>query len=119
MYQSQLERTCCPPWGLHGGKEAKANRIRVFRQDGAIETFPTGKVLPMRLEPGDGYISDMGGGGGFGDPLERDPERVLADVRSGYVSVASARDDYGVVIIQEGRKFRLDSEATAQLRARS
>jgi len=50
--------------------------------------------------------------------LERDPERVLADVRSGYVSLEAARCDYGVVIRQSGRKFELDVEATLQLRQR-
>ena len=48
--------------------------------------------------------------------LERDPERVLADVRSGYVSLEAARRDYGVVIRQNGRKFELDVEATRELR---
>ena len=58
----------------------------------------------------------MGGGGGFGDPLERPAERVLADVRSGYVSLEAARRDYGVVVHQQGRRFELDAEATAALR---
>ena len=39
-----------------------------------------------------------GGGGGFGNPLERDPEQVLADVRAGYVSVEAAQNEYGVVL---------------------
>ena len=47
---------------------------------------------------------------------ERDPERVLADVRSGYVSLEAARRDYGVVIRQSGRKFELDVAATQELR---
>jgi N-methylhydantoinase B len=50
--------------------------------------------------------------------LERDPERVLADVRSGYVSLESARRDYGVIIHQRGRRFELDGEATKVLRQR-
>jgi N-methylhydantoinase B len=58
----------------------------------------------------------MGGGGGFGDPLEREAERVLADVRSGYVSLEAARRDYGVAVRQYGRRFELDVEATTALR---
>ena len=59
---------------------------------------------------------ETAGGGGFWNPLERAPEKVLADVRSGYVSVEAARRDYGVAIKQSGRRFELDSAATAELR---
>src|SRR5262249_43102719 len=90
MYQSRLERTICAPWGLLGGKDGLASRVGVIRADGVIERFPTGKVNPLRLEKGEGFITEMGGGGGFGDPLERPAERVLADVRSGYVSLEAA-----------------------------
>src|SRR6185369_1168027 len=55
------------------------------------------------------------GGGGFGDPLTRDPERVRADVRGGYVSPARARDGYGVVLTAAGA---IDTTATATERAR-
>jgi N-methylhydantoinase B len=72
----------------------------------------------VTLEAGDGFLVEVGGGGGFWDPVERDPERVLSDVRSGYVSLESARHDYGVVINQAGRRFELDVEATNALRQR-
>jgi N-methylhydantoinase B len=116
MYQSRIERTICAPWGLLGGKDGLANRVGVIRADGMIERFPTGKVNPLRLEEGEGFITEMGGGGGFGDPLERPAERVLADVRSGYVSFEAARRDYRVVIRQQGRRFELDVDATTALR---
>jgi len=61
-------------------------------------------------------LVEVGGGGGFWSPLERDPERVLNDVRSGYVSLEAARRDYGVIIYQQGRRFELDVEATNTLR---
>ena len=64
----------------------------------------------------DGFLVEVGGGGGFWDAFERDPARVLADVRSGYVSPEAARRDYGVVIRQQGRRFELDVEATKALR---
>jgi N-methylhydantoinase B len=116
-YQSKLERTQCAPWGLFGGREALANRIGIVRADGTVERFRSGKVAPMRLEPGDRTLIEVGGGGGFHSPLERDPERVLADVRAGYVSTASAAHDYGVAITANGRHLTLDREATATLRA--
>jgi N-methylhydantoinase B len=111
-----VERTICAPWGLHGGKEALANRISVLRHGGNVERFPTGKIHPTEIAAGDGFVIDTAGGGGFWNPLERDPERVLADVRSGYVSLEAARRDYGVVVRQQGRRFILDLPATADLR---
>ena len=115
--QSAMERTICAPWGLHGGKEAMANRFSIVRQDGSIQKLPTGKTIGhVALDAGDGFLVEVGGGGGFWNPLERDPERVLADVCSGSVSIEAARRDYGVVIHQSGRKFELDVAATKELR---
>jgi len=115
---SAMERALCPPWGLHGGNAALANRFSVVRNDGSVESMSTGKtpgIVP--LNEGDGFLIEVGGGGGFWNALERDPARVLADVRSGYVSIEAACSDYGVVIRQEGRKFELDVGATTELRA--
>jgi N-methylhydantoinase B len=117
MYQAQVERTQCPPWGLLDGGAGLPNGVGVRRQDGRLERFPSGKVNPVRLDDGDSYITEVGGGGGFWSPLERDPQRVLADVRSGYVSLESAERDYGVVIRQSRRRFVLDAEATERRRA--
>ena len=115
--QSAMERTICAPWGLHGGKDAMANRFSVVRKDGSIQKFPTGKTIGhVGLNVGEGFLVEVGGGGGFWSPLERDPERVLNDVRSGYVSLEAARRDYGVIIHQQGRRFELDVEATNTLR---
>jgi N-methylhydantoinase B len=113
---AHVERTICAPWGLHGGKDALANRIYIIRRDGKIERFATGKIHPTEIDSSDGFVIDTAGGGGFWDAFERPPERVLDDVRSGYVSLEAARRDYGVVIHQHGRRFALDLEATAELR---
>src|ERR1700720_4593819 len=80
---SRMERTICAPWGLHGGDAALANRISILRNDGIMQRFPTGKIKPTDLAEGEGFLVETAGGGGFWNPLERDPERVLADVRSG------------------------------------
>jgi N-methylhydantoinase B len=66
------------------------------------------------LDPGDSISFVSAGGGGYGDPLERDPEAVLRDVRFGYVSPAGARREYGVVVDPE--TLTLDLEATRALR---
>jgi N-methylhydantoinase B len=113
---SRMERTICAPWGLHGGAEALANRISIVRNDGVTQRFPTGKIKPTDLAEGEGFLVETAGGGGFWNPLERDPKLVLADVRSGYVSLEAAQRDYGVVIHQQGRRFALDVEATSALR---
>jgi N-methylhydantoinase B len=114
---SAMERTLCAPWGLHGGKDAMANRFSIVRKDGSIEKLSTGKTIGhVTLQAGDGFLVEVGGGGGFGNPLERDPARVLADVCSGYVSLEAARRDYGVVIDQSGRRFELNETATQELR---
>ncbi|MCC7463549.1 MAG: hydantoinase B/oxoprolinase family protein, partial [Gammaproteobacteria bacterium] len=65
------------------------------------------------------YVTN--GGGGWGDPLARDPERVCRDVRDGYVSIEGARRDYGVVVLgdpdNDPEGLRVDPEATTRLRA--
>jgi N-methylhydantoinase B len=117
--QSAMERTRCAPWGLHGGKDAMANRFSIVRKDGTVQRLPTGKTTGhVALDSGDGFLVEVGGGGGFWPPMERDPQRVLADVRSGYVSMEAARRDYSVVIRAEGRKFEIDLAATEQIRHR-
>jgi N-methylhydantoinase B len=117
---SAMERTLCAPWGLHGGRAALANRFSVVRMEGAVERFATGKTPGhIGLQAGDGFLVEVGGGGGFWNPFDRDPQRVLADVRAGYVSLEAARRDYGVVIRQNNRHFQIDSVATEQLRTQS
>jgi len=66
------------------------------------------------LETDDILANNTGGGGGYGDPIERDPIRVALDVRNGFVSVAAAVRDYGVVL--DELTFVVDSDATAHER---
>jgi len=66
------------------------------------------------LEPDEEVIVEMPGGGGYGDPFERDPERVLRDVRDGRVSAERARSDYGVIV--DAERLGVDTAATAELR---
>ena len=113
---AHVERTICAPWGLHGGKDALPNRIFITRENGNVKRFSTGKINPTEIDKGDGFTVETAGGGGFWSPFERPAERVLADVRAGYVSLEAARRDYGVVIRQRRRRFELDAEATSELR---
>jgi len=107
-------------WGFTGGMPAKPNRFAVlrdgneFRFNELFDIVSPSKFANIPLRTGDEFILDGGGGGGYGDPLERDPLRVARDVEFGYVSPASARDVYGVVL---GPNFSISSQ-TKTLRAR-
>jgi N-methylhydantoinase B len=112
--QLNIDRHQCLPWGLHGGLPGKPNRAYIQEKDGD----PWQLVLKrdgIRLQPGGRIKLVGGGGGGWGDPRLRDPEAVRRDVVAGFVSVAVAVSDYGVVI--DPRMLTLDVEATRRLRA--
>jgi N-methylhydantoinase B len=66
------------------------------------------------MAPGEVLINNSGGGGGWGNPFERDPQEVLEDVLNEYVSIKSAHEDYGVVI--DPATMAIDAEATASVR---
>ena len=73
-------------------------------------------VTAYQLRQDGGAVFNTAGGGGWGDPFARDPARVAADVRDGYVSLAAARDQYGVALDPD--HLAVDEAATATLRAR-
>jgi N-methylhydantoinase B len=91
-----FERSVTPGWGLFGGADGAGPDVVV--DPGAQDERHMLKANAHPLAPGAVVELRTGGGGGFGDPLERDPERVRADVRDGYVSLAAAERDYGVVL---------------------
>lgn len=107
-----VERNTCPPWGIAGGQAAEPNTF-VIRPDSGAERVVL-KGQHVRLDPSMVSIMRSGGGGGYGDPLAREPERVLEDVRLGYISVERARSAYGVVI--DPQTLALDAAATEALR---
>jgi len=101
------ERFASSPWGLYGGQPAPRARAFVIRADGRREDVPSKKMLT--LHPGDQLWEYIAGGAGYGDPLERDPELVLADVLDGKIAAEAARADYGVVLLPGGA---VDHDAT-------
>jgi N-methylhydantoinase B len=96
-----------PPEGLFGGKHGSRAQFLINGKPGN----PYGLT---QFGPGDVVVMDAAGGGGFGDPFERDPELVESDVVEGYVSVERAKENYGVVIDPETMKVA--PEETAKLR---
>jgi len=111
---SNAGRRLDPPWGLWGGKAGAASE-NLVRAPGEPE-FHLEDASRRLSPPGTSVMARTAGGGGWGDPFERDPARVLDDVLEGYVSLAAARDDYGVAIDLDAAT--VDVEATRRLRAR-
>ncbi|MGE3247141.1 MAG: hydantoinase B/oxoprolinase family protein, partial [Beijerinckiaceae bacterium] len=99
--------------GLFGAKPAKPSRA-LLNPGTQSERILTSKIAGLRLKKDDIVVWELAGGGGYGDPLRRDPERVAQDVRRGYVSRAAARADYGVVLTDD---LAVDVNATKALRA--
>ena len=105
------DRVAHPPYGLAGG-EPGATAANALRRPGrAVEELPG--MFSIVIGEGDVYEHRTAGGGGFGDPLERDPALVAADVLNEKVSVAAARERYGVVLTADGE---IDQAATAARR---
>jgi N-methylhydantoinase B len=104
-----------PSRGAQGGEGPGIHDTYVIRADGT--RMEVDKVGDYELQPGERIVESGGGGGGYGSPLERDPERVLRDVSDGLVSVERAHDVYGVAVVAGGHhEFRCDAGATRQLR---
>ena len=103
------------PYGLGGGKPGKLGRT-------VINPGPSERIVHGKQSREFGYddvISfQQSGAGGYGDPLERDPQRVLEDVLDDYVSIEAARRDYGVVITGAAPALTVDERATRELRKR-
>jgi N-methylhydantoinase B len=108
------EKAVLPPFGVCGGAAGATNRFWVRRAGQPIQPSPLpGKVGGFPLEPDDVLLMESSGGGGFGDPLTRDPAAVAADVTQGYVSPSAAERDYGVI----WRDGAVDMDATTAKRA--
>jgi N-methylhydantoinase B len=99
------------PFGLDGGGPGRACHY-TRNPDGDATAYPS--KLSIELRPGEVFSVQMGGGGGFGPPWERDPARVLEDVVDEKISVNRAREAYGVVI--DTRSWVVDVQATEAAR---
>jgi N-methylhydantoinase B len=113
ILQVRSDRRNRRPFGLYGGKAGKPS-LNVINPGTENRILP-GKFITM-IRRGDIYRHEIAGPGGWGDPLEREPSRVLRDVQLELVSTAAARADYGVVINVE--TWTIDENATRELRER-
>lgn len=107
------DRTYIPPFGMFSAHSASPNEWKVLR-GGQEQIISGGKAVNHPLQKQDVVVMNTGGGGGYGDPLERDPERVRHDVLEGLVSVESASDSYGVLFRE--KSFEVDEGGTAAQR---
>ena len=109
LFSGLYERTQYPAPGLAGGHSGPPGRLLANKDVGL-------KPKISQLLPADTVVTlEIPGGGGFGPPLERDPEQVLDDVLDGYISIEAAKSKYGVVVL--GETGSVDRAETETLRA--
>jgi N-methylhydantoinase B len=104
--------TVNPAEGARGGGPGGKSRALKRELDGSLTELPA--CYGVRLEPGERVVSYSSGGGGYGSPLEREPARVLHDLREGWISKERAEEVYGIVLADDGE---VDLERTRQTRA--
>ena len=111
ILQVRSDRRDHRPFGLYGGGAGKPS-MNYLNPDRNPAPLPS--KLTMNMKKGDLFRHEVAGGGGWGDPLERDPALVLQDVLNDFISPGAARDDYGVVLV--GEPLAVDAAATVALR---
>jgi N-methylhydantoinase B/oxoprolinase/acetone carboxylase alpha subunit len=101
---ANTDRHIVPPIGVFGGGPGALNNLTIIR-DGKQKTFKEmfgfsspSKFSNASLRRGDILVCELGGGGGYGDPLERDPRKTEWDVKNGWVTTERAYRDYGICI---------------------
>ncbi len=102
-----------PPWGIFGGHEGTNASTKIITPEGQVEVWPS-KFTGHTLSAGSTIEVAVPNSGGYGDPLDRDPELVLSDVLDGFTTVELAERDYGVVI--DAERKQVDADATRRLR---
>ena len=108
-FLSVRKKTKTLPWALAGGSEPSSNGMILFPETEREKRVGTRRV---RVEAGDCCRNLTSGGGGYGDPAEREPSSVLEDVLDGYVTRDAARETYKVALVDDN----VDNQATNRLR---
>jgi len=113
VLQLRADRAVNPPYGLFGGGPAAPSR-NILDPDGRAEELPS--KLTRTLHAGDVIRHEQAGGGGYGDPLRRDPDQVAADVADEKISRDFAERNFGVILSPDG--FKPDLAASEACRER-
>jgi N-methylhydantoinase B len=115
-FMSIADRSILACWGVNGGRAGSS--FSVVIDPGGENERPVDALADAEfVRAGELIRIRTTGGGGWGDPLDRDPAAVLRDVQWGKVSPGSAKTDYGVLLDETGDGFALDQAGTAELRA--
>ena len=114
---SNADRAMINTYGVNGGKYGGTYGLEIDNPDGTQRKI-AGMDDRVQVAAGSTIRIRTTGGGGWGDSLAREPEMVCYDVQCGLVSEQAARDDYGVVLGREGRRYTVDQDATDRLRGR-
>ena len=115
VYTIHGDREKITPYGVAGGTNGGPNKFMLnpgTPDEKNIGMFGVG----IQVKEGDYVLFGSNGGGGFGNPLERDPELVYEDVVDELISIKKAREVYGVAVSREGFGYKIDSEETKKLR---
>ncbi|MGR3780408.1 MAG: hydantoinase B/oxoprolinase family protein [Albimonas sp.] len=107
-------------WGVEGGLPSMPHGLTLTKKETGEDVWLGSVFSDYAVHAGDVFARPTAGGGGFGDPLERDPEKVLLDVVDDYVSIRRAALDYGVAIKEIDAdlcEYEIDAAATEKLRA--
>jgi N-methylhydantoinase B len=113
MLSIRIDAVDNPPWGVAGGQNGRGGRCMINpgrKDERVVEPMSDGTIL----RKGDVMRLETGGGGGFGHPFDRERERVRTDVLGGFVTLESARADYGIALLDDGRT--IDDAETERLR---
>lgn len=105
------------PAGVAGGKDGCLADHWTEKHATSETVQQLDNVSTFQVSEEQDWVCLSNGGGGYGNPLERDPEAVRDDARNYIVSIRAARDEYGVVLNAEPELYEVDYEATKQLRA--
>jgi N-methylhydantoinase B len=110
-----MERLRFQPWGLAGGKAGALGKVMINSSEEEQKEIP--KIEILRPEQGQVVSITSPGGGGWGNPLEREAELILVEVESGLLSIDLAKDQYGVVLTTNSAgKLVIDQEETKRIR---
>ena len=113
---TMADRTKFGAYGLKGGKTGATGKWSIITKDGKIKPMSKhgGKVTKLKLKSGDTLKLETPSGGGYGNPLERDPEEILKDVKNDFFNIEYAKDKYSVVI--DSHTFTIKKKETESIR---
>ncbi|MFK7893364.1 MAG: hydantoinase B/oxoprolinase family protein [Granulosicoccus sp.] len=112
----ESDRHLDAPWGIFGGKPGSGGKMEIYNVSNPADIRQEySKFSGLRTEQGDVVSYFSPAGGGYGDPKERDPQKVLDDVLDDFISVDQAAEDYAVVLVavDDGYGWKVDEQATA------